>query len=198
MRRSLLTLPGTENYFTINTIIQETPRAEPVYTPDTYTFSGILFDLSPSVVEDLMKNVTISMLNDAEKYVSTTATTTVYKSAYVFKDKIKLIGAYASALVACLVFLLLSFGALLQNGTPASSSGFLQIMCTTAHSNGAMNELAKGTSLGGAIGVPKDLLDLNVRFGVVTDANGEWRHAAFGTVEDTEPLVKRGGVAPGA
>jgi len=137
-----------------------------------------------------MKNVTISMLNDSEDKISTVITASNYRSAYVFKDRIRLVGAYGGALIACLAFLLLGFGALLQNGTSASSGGFLQIMCTTTHGDGTMNKLAKGASLGGDVGVPMDLKNLNVRFGVVTGRAGETRHAAFGTVEDTEPLVK--------
>ncbi|KAI0604355.1 hypothetical protein TUN205_11399 [Pyrenophora tritici-repentis] len=181
---------GAENYFTINTIMQESKRADPVYNMSMFTFSSIFFDLSTSVVEDYMKNVTIAMLNDSGKNYSTLVETTIYKSAYVFKNELRLIGAYGGALFLCLAFLLLGFGALHQNGTSASTGGFLQIMCTTTHGDGTMNQLAKGASLGGEIGVPKDLLDLKVRFGVVANSTGQTKHAAFGTVEDTEPLVR--------
>ncbi|KAI1669944.1 hypothetical protein L13192_05460 [Pyrenophora tritici-repentis] len=181
---------GAENYFTINTIMQESKRADPVYNMSMFTFSRIFFDLSTSVVEDYMKNVTIAMLNDSGKNYSTLVETVIYKSAYVFKNELRLIGAYGGALFLCLAFLLLGFGALHQNGTSASTGGFLQIMCTTTHGDGTMNQLAKGASLGGEIGVPKDLLDLKVRFGVVANGTGQTKHAAFGTVEDTEPLVK--------
>jgi hypothetical protein len=137
-----------------------------------------------------MKNVTMFMLNDSESEISTVIATSIYRSAYVSKDRIRLVGAYGGVLLACLAFLLLGFSALLQNGTSTSSGGFLQIMYTTTHGDGTMNQLAKGASLGGDVGVPKDLKNLNVRFGVVTERTGETRYAAFGTVEDTETLVK--------
>jgi hypothetical protein len=54
-----------------------------VYKPEIYTFSDIFFDLSPSVIEDFMKNVTISMLNDSEDKISTVITASNYRSAYV-------------------------------------------------------------------------------------------------------------------
>ena len=136
-----------------------------------------------------MKNITISILNDSELKNWTTAISTIHRPAYVF-NRLPLISSYVSALVFCLGFLVLGFGALLQNGTPASSGGFLQIMCTTTHSDGAMNQLAKEASLGGQTEVPKKLLDLKVRFGIVTDSTFENRYAAFGTVKDTKEMLK--------
>ena len=180
----------------MNTIIVETPLASPVFngTVDysnsdyAYTFSDIVFGLTPAVVEGLMKNVTISIFNNAQHSTITGVEVTTYKSAYVFKDQFRLIVSYASALIVCLVFVLLGFMALVQNGTAASSGGFYQFLCTTTHSSGAMNQLARETSLRNTEHVPKELANLKVRFGMVGD--GGRRHAAFGTAEEIRTLVK--------
>lgn len=136
-----------------------------------------------------MKNITISVLNNNEQDWIDTATTYVrFEAAYVLNSQFRLIDAYAAALVVSFVFILSGLVALFQNGIPESSGGFLQILCTTTHGEGIMNQLAKLASFGGASGVTKDLSDLEVRFGVV--ATGERRHAAFGTLDETETLLK--------
>ncbi|KAF9694807.1 hypothetical protein EKO04_006817 [Ascochyta lentis] len=180
-----------DEYFTTNTIIQETPLASMAYNETLFNYPKIYFDLSPSALQDLMTNVTISILNDATNMTSTLVTKTVYKSGYVFKDEARLIGAYAGTLGACLIFVLLGFGALWQNGTPAFSGGFLQIMCTTTYGDSVMNRVAQGFSQRGIENLPKDLSKLKVRYGLVTDGAGEKKYAAFGTVAETEVLLKR-------
>lgn len=136
-----------------------------------------------------MQNITISVMNNNEEDLVDTAISYVeYKATYVLKNPIRLIAAYAAALVVSFAFILAGLVALFQNGTPASSGGFLQIMCTTTHGDGVMNQLAKEASFGGGGGVTKALSDLKVRFGVVD--SGERRHAAFGTVEETKVLLK--------
>lgn len=137
-----------------------------------------------------MTNVTISILNDASNLTSTTITRTVYKSAYVFVDQARLIGAYAGTLAACLVFVLLGFGALWQNGTPAFSGGFMQIMCATTYGDSVMNRMAQEASVRGVESLPHELSGLKVRFGMVTDSANAKQYAAFGTVDETETLLK--------
>lgn len=173
-----------------NTTIQETPLADPVYDALTFSNKDIYFKLSPSIVEQLMRNVTISMLNDAKTNTTTEVTTTVYKAAYEFQDKPRLIVVYAVTLGVCLIFVLFGLFALFQNGTPAYSGGFLQILCTTTYGESLMNHLAKEASLQGTENIPEDLAHLKVRYGLVTDSGSEKKYAAFGTVEETEILLK--------
>ncbi|KAH6644262.1 hypothetical protein C7974DRAFT_17692 [Boeremia exigua] len=180
---------GTENYFTTNTIIEDSPWASSEYDRNAGLYSDVYFDLSASRLEDLMRNITISVLNNNEEgFVDAAMAYVVYEAAYVLKSQVRLIVAYATALIVSLAFIIAGLVALFQNGTPASSGGFLQIMSTTTHGDGLMNQLAKEASLGGGNGVVKDLSDLKVRFGVVAD--GQSRHAAFGTVDETEVLLK--------
>ncbi|KAJ8113850.1 hypothetical protein OPT61_g4117 [Boeremia exigua] len=181
---------GSGNSFATNTIIEDTEWAVPKYNETAGIYTDIYFDLSASRIEDLMRNITISVLNnnDYQDTIDTKTAFVTYEAAYVLKSPIRLIAAYAAALVVSLAFIVASLVALVQNGTSAVSGGFLQIMCTTTHGDGVMNQLAKDASFAGAYGATKDLSDLKVRFGVVS--NGQHRHAAFGTVDETETLLK--------
>jgi len=173
-----------------NTTIQETPFADPVYDARAFSNKDIYFKLSPAIVEQLMRNVTISILNDATTNTTTKATTTVYKAAYEFQDKPRLIVVYAVTLGVCLVFVLLGLFALYENDTPAFSGGFLQILCTTTYGESLMNHLAKEASLQGTESLLKNLAGLRVRYGLVTDKGSKKKYAAFGTLEETEVLLK--------
>ncbi|KAF2642206.1 hypothetical protein P280DRAFT_296628 [Massarina eburnea CBS 473.64] len=125
---------NNEGSFIGNTIIQDTPFATPIYNTTAMDYTHIYFTLSPSILEDLMKNVTISTLNDATSSTTTSVTSTIYLTAYVFKNPYRLIAAYAAALAVCLPFIAFGFAAMLHNGVAASSGGFFQILCTTTAS----------------------------------------------------------------
>lgn len=181
-------------------ILPGTPFAEVVYrngsgyegdySGSANKYKRMCFRLSASLVEQLMQNVTISLLNTAMSNTSTQVTKTLWKPAYVFENPARLVAAYAGILGACLAFVLLGLRALWQNGTPAFTGGFLQIMCTTTYSESIMNEIAREASISGTIGLPKDLLDLRVRYGSVPRSGNAQRYTAFGTVEETEELLK--------
>jgi hypothetical protein len=181
-------------------LLPGTPFAEVIYQNGsgweghwggtTNKYKRLYFRLSASLVEHLMQNVTISLLNTAMSNTSTQVTTTLWKPAYVFKNPVRLVAAYAGILSVCLAFVLLGLRALWQNGTPAFTGGFLQIMCTTTHSESIMNEIAREAGISGTIGLPKDLLDLRVRYGSVPRSGNAQRYTAFGTVEETEELLK--------
>jgi hypothetical protein len=185
-------------------ILPETPLAELVYKNESNSdrhnsecFQGfdnnhkqIYFRLSASIVERLMQNVTISLLNTATTTTTANVTTTVYKSAYVFESRERLVAAYFGILGVCLAFVLLGLLALLQNGTSASTGGFLQIMCTTTYSESIMNQIAREASTRGTVSLPKELLDLQVRYGSILKSRDVQGYMAFGTVEETEELLK--------
>lgn len=183
-------LIGTDNYFSVNTIIEDTPFAHQKYNRTSYTYTDVTFDLSASVVEQLFHNITISIMNRKRNRIIATTTTTTYESAYVFKSPLRLLVAYGGALAVCFAFCMSGCVVLYKNGASASSGGFLQIMCTTQHADGIMNQLAKQASLSGKEGVSRELSRLKVRFGLVTDEKTERKHGAFGTVEETEVLLK--------
>jgi hypothetical protein len=171
-------------------ILLETPLAVLARDSELYSHDDIHFLLSPSIVERLMQNITISLLNTANSNTTAMVTTTVYKSAYVFERHARLIATYFGILGVCLAFVSLRLMALWQNSTAAFTGGFLQIMCTTTYSESVMNQIAREASTRGSVGLPKDLLDLKVRYGSVPKSEGAQRYTAFGTVEETEELLK--------
>ncbi|KAL1602109.1 hypothetical protein SLS59_004794 [Nothophoma quercina] len=164
---------GTDNYFTMNTIIEDTPWKDTTYDYEDAVYSGVTFRLPAARIEAMMKNVSVSFMNCEED-----------------ENPPRLIGAYAGALGVSLLFILIGILALYQNDSPASSGGFLQIMCTTTYGDGIMNQLAKAASAGNDKGAAKNLADLKVRLGTVSGRSPEERYVAFGTTEETETLSK--------
>ncbi|PVH99348.1 hypothetical protein DM02DRAFT_472655, partial [Periconia macrospinosa] len=173
-----------------HTIIQQTPLAEPIYNGTERNFNQISYNISPSIVEELMRNVTLSVLNTATTQTSVTVHKTIFKACYMFNEPYRLIAAYAGALVTSLIFILLGLGALAQNGVAAVPGGFLQVLCTTTDGDGRLNQIAQRADLGGNEGIPRELEELEVRFGEVA-REGKRSFAAFGTVGDTQVLRKR-------
>ncbi|KAJ8110745.1 hypothetical protein OPT61_g6489 [Boeremia exigua] len=186
-----LTHLGTKNYFITNTIIEDTYFAKTIYDKYRYEYIDLVFrELSASNLERMMEEVVISILNNGIDKIDTEVTTRIYEAAYVFKDPNRMLIAYGGVIIVCFAFSVIGCMSLYQNGTSALSSGFLEFLCKTTYENGIMNQLAKEASLGGLGRAPKELTDLVVRYGIVTDGTTEKRHMAFGTVEETEPLLK--------
>ena len=150
--------------------------------------------LSPAALKELMTNVTISILNDATNMTWTVVTQIECKPAYVFKDQAHLTGAYAGILAVCLVFVLLEFSTLCQNGTPALAGDFLQIMCATSYGDGTMIQMAREVDLDESGSLPKDFFKLRVRYGLVQASVFERKYAAFSTVKETEVLISDEGM----
>ncbi|CAI6336815.1 unnamed protein product [Periconia digitata] len=147
------------------------------------------FDLTTTIMEDLMRNVTISLLNNGKQLVDTQVTRTEFVSKYVFKEPVRLIASYCAGLGAYLILVCLGFWAMIHNGTSASTGSFLEILGTTTASNSALNRMTKEVRLGERS--PKELLKLKVRFGQAWDDGSGKPFAAFGTKEETSPLRKR-------
>ena len=76
-------------------------------------------------MERLIRNITISVLNDARTTTTTNVTTIEYKAAYVFKDQPRLIAAYAATLGICLFFVLLGLFASIRTALLLS----LEVSC---------------------------------------------------------------------
>jgi hypothetical protein len=179
---------GEGGTFVGATLARETPFANAVYNSSAMDYSGLYFNLSPSILEELMRNLTISTLNDADNNLAAQTTSYIYKNSYVFQSPFRLIAAYAAALATLLPFVIAGFAAMVHNGVSASQGGFFQILCTTAHGS-TVNQLARQACLGGEHGLPKELKELEVRFGEVRSEDGA-RITAFGTVEETAPLQR--------
>lgn len=169
-------------------MIQESPLAVPIRNETFYRYVDLRLKLSPAVFEELMRNTTLSIFNDATSTTETEVAIITYKNAYVFKDPLRLITSYTASAGVCLVFISLGLAALWRNGVAADSGIFLQVLCAVANGNSDLTRLAREACLGGSNNHTKELLDLKVRFGEVKDGEAL---AAFGTANEVTKL-KRG------
>jgi hypothetical protein len=77
---------GVQSYnHSATLVIQQTPLVEYVRDELGYQYREIYFRLSPSIVDRLMQNVTISLLNTASSNTSTMVTTTVYRARTTYR-----------------------------------------------------------------------------------------------------------------
>jgi hypothetical protein len=157
------------------------------------TFSTLKFNLTPQMLEELMHNVTLSLFNRATNLTLVNVITEPHEQAYVFQYPVRLIGPYAAILVAALCAVVYGLLALVRNGVAATSGGFLQVLCTTTNRNSHLNQVAAGACLGGNESIPPELEKMKILFGEVRDEEslaGLRKRAAFGTVNETVPLMK--------
>ena len=68
-------------------MIQETPLVASIRDESIYRCIDIRLKLSPTVFEELMKNTSLSIFNDATSTTQTEVAIITYKNAYVFKDQ---------------------------------------------------------------------------------------------------------------
>ncbi|PSN59075.1 hypothetical protein BS50DRAFT_444163, partial [Corynespora cassiicola Philippines] len=161
-----ITSTSEGGYSRNNTLIQHTKFAVPFEFDTSQGYDNLTgYHLTPEIVEELMKNVSISIFNAGRASTPTFVKKTPWEPCYVFDDRKRLLIAYAGALGVCFVFLLFGFGAMFQNGVSAVPGGFLQILCTTTDGDGTLNQISKKAYLGGYEAVPRELKELKIRFG---------------------------------
>ena len=106
------------------------------------------FDISPARMEELLQNVTISVLSVSPSNISTTILWSNTANFYTFYRPINLLLPYSLSLTAAIFFIVLGLLALKSNGISASSGGFLQTL-TTARASETLNHVAEKSSPGG-------------------------------------------------
>ena len=106
------------------------------------------FDISLARTEELLQNITISMLSVSPSNVSTTILGSNTANFYTLYRPINLLLPYSLSLAAAIFFIVLGLLALKSNGISASSWGSLQIL-TTARASETLNHVAEKSSLGG-------------------------------------------------
>lgn len=144
----------------------------------------------PGAIEDLSRNLTLSVLSSSLLSNETLANVTAYTAAnfYTYNWR-NLVMAYTIAVAAALLCVGIGIQSLLTNGYSAGSS-FSSILLTTR--NPDLDSLAQGHCLG-AKPIPKDIGKTVLRFGVLDsqpydkDVGG---HAAFGLWDDVRMLEK--------
>jgi hypothetical protein len=113
-------------------------------------------------------------------------------NVYSFSAPLNLILPYFVTLALAVPFILLGGLALYWNGVSAGDGGFVQII-TTSTGSAILDRAAAGGCLGGDENVPKELNDLEVRFGeFIGRDDAPVKRAGFG-VESEITTLRKGG-----
>jgi hypothetical protein len=146
--------------------------------------------LSEDTINAYLLNVSISALSLNTWRSPTPVNVTDYRTIYHFSAPMNLVLPYALSIVFALVFVVIGIWALVLNGVPAVHGGFLQIM-TATRGRTEMERVVVEQCVKGNV-MPKELLDLEIRYGVLVDGDGvSTGREGFGTVEETTPLKRR-------
>ncbi|PYI10993.1 hypothetical protein BO78DRAFT_160813 [Aspergillus sclerotiicarbonarius CBS 121057] len=155
------------------------------------TASSPTFNITSASMQDLLQNITLSLLTMNQTTTETIVTNNVTVNVYSFKRPARLITPYFVCLGFGLAFVLFGGHALVSNGISASMTGLFQTLCTTRAST-RLDDLAAKGCLGGRENVPDDLRNLKVMFGEIQGKDGV-RMAGLGSAEEVVPL-KRGSI----
>ncbi|KAF1842004.1 uncharacterized protein K460DRAFT_409441 [Cucurbitaria berberidis CBS 394.84] len=181
---------GYQNYPTILETSVFNPRRynNTITTHEKDPRLDLYFD--ETALNDYITNITISALSLNIWKSLTPVKTTEYHSTYQFSKPINLILPYALSLALALVFVGIGTWSLVHNGVPAVDGGFLQILTTTTGRT-EMEKLVEAQH-GDGEGASKELLEMQIRYGELVDAEGAGTgRAGFGLVEETR-LLKKG------
>ncbi|VUC38019.1 unnamed protein product [Clonostachys rosea] len=141
------------------------------------------------IVEELLHNVTISMLSYRNTTILANATQTLYENIYYFQGRRILLLSYSLPMGLALIFVCIGLSALSQNGNSANVGGFLQLLCTTTGDCLAVNRLASRCTNGGKDidNEIDELKKLKVRFGpLLSSEDGINPRMGFGTEEELQ------------
>lgn len=146
----------------------------------------------PAAIEDLSRNLTLSVLSSAQLASEAAARATVRSPATLYSYNWRnLLLAYAIAVCAAAGCAAVGLLALTENGYSAETT-FSSILLTTR--NADLDDLARGHCLG-ELPLAKDVGDKRLRYGILRsqddDAADRESHACFGFAGDVREL-KRG------
>ena len=120
-------------------------------------------NVTEAALNELLTNITISLMTLDLWTDNINVTTTVYRNTYDFSRKINLVLPYTLCLAFGLLIVGLGLGSLWHNGVPASD-GFMQIMMAT-RGRTDMERLVLEQGLVDSNEASKELKDLKVRYG---------------------------------
>jgi hypothetical protein len=150
--------------------------------------SKVELNITEATINELLTNVTFSLLSLGLYTDDTTVQATEFRSTYDFSQPINLILPYALCLAAGLGIVIMGLVALKHNGVPATD-GFVQIMLAT-RGRTELERLVLEKALVDADTATRELGDLKIRYGkLVVSGEGPRMHG-FGTVNETISLLK--------
>jgi hypothetical protein len=129
----------------------------------------------PEMAKELLANTTISTLSLNERFDVVTGAESRNFPVYHFHNKLAFFLPYGLALTLAVPIIALGLVALYaqNHGVSAMSGGFLQLLMTTTGRTSIEAVVSKGSAtLGGYENVPKELEDMEVRFGEFIEGAG--------------------------
>ncbi|PSR79068.1 hypothetical protein BD289DRAFT_375946 [Coniella lustricola] len=144
----------------------------------------------PRAIEDLSRNITLSILSSTLLSNQTIADVSSFHSAnfYTYNWK-NLVMAYAVAIVVATICAIVGLHALLANGYSAGAN-FSSIMLSTRNSD--LDRIARGHCLG-KTPLADDIKTIILRYGILEATSNEYQyepHAAFGFKSKVRTLEK--------
>jgi len=115
-------------------------------------------------LNDLLFNITISMLSLDIWNESIPVTSTNFRNTYVFSSQLSFFLPYGLRLGFASVYAIIGIRALIINGVPAVDGGFLQIMMAT-RGRTEMEDIIVAKMANGPSGLSEETLNIKVRFG---------------------------------
>ncbi|KAF2745377.1 hypothetical protein M011DRAFT_479202 [Sporormia fimetaria CBS 119925] len=162
--------------------------------------------INTTSINALLTNITISSLRLGVQTAPIPVTISTLRNIYSFSDRITFFLPYGLCLGFAVIYVVIGIRALLLNGVPSTDGGFLQIMVST-RGRTVMEDLVLKHGVVGTRNLPKELLEMKVRFGELMEAVEEipmgagsagdglsprrlrpTRTVTFGTVDETVPL----------
>ncbi|KAF4635687.1 hypothetical protein G7Y89_g2416 [Cudoniella acicularis] len=157
---------------------------------------GANLTITSHLVNETLFNVTLGAMYTLDFYQAPANVTKMqFKNTYSFSAPKNLIIPYTVCLLLPLPFILLGFNSLRLNGVPAMDGSFLQIL-TTATGSKKLENAAAGGCLSGDNNMPKELLNMKIRFGEFVGSDNRVLRTGFGTEDEVVPLVRKRAVLP--
>jgi hypothetical protein len=146
-------------------------------------------NITETTINEYLIKVAISALSLNAGTTPVPVKITTYQATYEFSNPLNLILPYSLSLFFCAIFVGIGIWSWTHNGASAADGGFLQVMTATTGRT-RMEDLVVAQHIDND-DLPKELLDLQVRYGELLDAEGVGTGVAgFGTVEETKLLRK--------
>lgn len=148
--------------------------------------------ITEELLNEHLFNLTVSMMSAFGTWTTLTNSTRYNTvNVYDFSSPLNLILPYFASLALAVPFIVLGLWALWKNGVSAIDGSFMQIVTTTTGS-AVLDKAAAGGCLGGDESMPKELKDLEIRFGEIIDREepGRVKRAGFGVEGEVTSLKK--------
>jgi hypothetical protein len=176
-------LPFTDIFFS------DQQRRNDTYIDGRAKISPKEINVTEAAINEYLIKMAISALSLDVGKAPVPVNITTYQATYEFSNPLNLILPYSLSLLFCIVFVVIGIWSWTHNGASAADGGFLQVMTATTGRT-RMEDLVVAQHID-KDNLPEELLDLEIRYGELLDADGVGTGVAgFGTVEETKLLRK--------